>query len=263
MLLPTQHPQIRVEDDGREVTATFGDRRWVFPSGDCRLLPVANTTAELLAAYIGEQLLAALASRRRKARAPAGRSRRVRRPDWRVGSRPSQRLAETREVRGTSASRHAGYAGRQSLPQPAILLKLPRLRADTSSGQTARSHDQRRIFSSLALAFARHVRHSQCRRSADDAARRGSRRADVEARPQAGRAGVDRNCPHADDRRRRAGARHQGVHRSEPVDGRPRRRAGAGQVADSKGAGHQCGGGAHQYSPIDRGHAVRLPAARR
>jgi 6-pyruvoyltetrahydropterin/6-carboxytetrahydropterin synthase len=56
MLLPTQHPQIRVEDDGREVTATWSDRRWVFPSGDCRLLSMPNTTAEMLAAYIGKQL---------------------------------------------------------------------------------------------------------------------------------------------------------------------------------------------------------------
>lgn len=60
VLLPTQHPQIRVEDNGREVTATWGERRWVFPSGDCRLLPVANTTAELLAAHIGGQLQAAI-----------------------------------------------------------------------------------------------------------------------------------------------------------------------------------------------------------
>jgi 6-pyruvoyltetrahydropterin/6-carboxytetrahydropterin synthase len=60
VLLPTQHPEMRVQDDGREVTATFGGQRWVFPSGDCRLLPVVNTTAELLAAYIGERLLAEL-----------------------------------------------------------------------------------------------------------------------------------------------------------------------------------------------------------
>jgi 6-pyruvoyltetrahydropterin/6-carboxytetrahydropterin synthase len=60
VLLPTSHPQIRVEDNGREVTATFEDRRWVFPTGDCRLLPVANTTAELLARYIGQRLLSDL-----------------------------------------------------------------------------------------------------------------------------------------------------------------------------------------------------------
>ncbi len=59
-LLPTAHREIRVQDNGREVTATFADRRWVFPSGECRLLPVANTTSELLAAFIGERLLVAL-----------------------------------------------------------------------------------------------------------------------------------------------------------------------------------------------------------
>src|SRR5262245_5068899 len=47
MLLPTEHPLIRVVADDREVTATFEDRRWVFPRGDCVLLPVANTTSEL------------------------------------------------------------------------------------------------------------------------------------------------------------------------------------------------------------------------
>ncbi len=60
VLLPTKHPQLRVDDDGQEVTATWGNRRWIFPSGDCRLLPVANTTAELLAAHIGRQLKATL-----------------------------------------------------------------------------------------------------------------------------------------------------------------------------------------------------------
>jgi 6-pyruvoyltetrahydropterin/6-carboxytetrahydropterin synthase len=60
VLLPSQHPQMRVVDDGRQVTVAFGESRWEFPSGDCRLLPVANTTAELLAAYIGGQLLASL-----------------------------------------------------------------------------------------------------------------------------------------------------------------------------------------------------------
>lgn len=60
VLLPTRHPQIHVEENGGEVTATFAERRWVFPSGDCRLLPVPNTTSELLAAYIGMRLFAAL-----------------------------------------------------------------------------------------------------------------------------------------------------------------------------------------------------------
>src|SRR5688500_5180797 len=58
MLLPTLHPQIRVTASGDEVEAGFtpDGRRWLFPAGDCVLLPVANTTAELLAQYIGRQL---------------------------------------------------------------------------------------------------------------------------------------------------------------------------------------------------------------
>ena len=65
MLLPTGHPLIRVTDDGREVQAVFtpDGRRWIFPHGDCAILPIANTTAELLARYIGERLRAALAAR--------------------------------------------------------------------------------------------------------------------------------------------------------------------------------------------------------
>ncbi|MEM6331072.1 MAG: 6-carboxytetrahydropterin synthase [Planctomycetota bacterium] len=61
VLLPTEHPQIKVTAEGGEVTARFEDRRWVFPAADCVLLPVANTTAELLARHIGGELLAALA----------------------------------------------------------------------------------------------------------------------------------------------------------------------------------------------------------
>jgi 6-pyruvoyltetrahydropterin/6-carboxytetrahydropterin synthase len=64
MLLPTGHPSIQVCEtpggEAGEVTVTHGERRWVFPRSDCVLLPVANTTAELLARYIGGQLLAAL-----------------------------------------------------------------------------------------------------------------------------------------------------------------------------------------------------------
>lgn len=57
MLLPTDHPAIRVAAGEEEVEVTFEDRRWVFPRGDCILLPVANTTTELLARYIGRRLL--------------------------------------------------------------------------------------------------------------------------------------------------------------------------------------------------------------
>lgn len=56
VLLPTQHPAIRVQADDKEVNATFEARRWVFPREDCVLLPVANTTAELIARWMALQL---------------------------------------------------------------------------------------------------------------------------------------------------------------------------------------------------------------
>lgn len=63
VLLPESHPTIRVEANDREVTAAFEERRWVFPKEDCVVLPVANTTAELIARYIGQQLLGSLGER--------------------------------------------------------------------------------------------------------------------------------------------------------------------------------------------------------
>lgn len=56
MLLPTKHPMIRVETSETEVTVRFEERRWVFPREDCLLMDIANTTAELIAKWIGERL---------------------------------------------------------------------------------------------------------------------------------------------------------------------------------------------------------------
>lgn len=58
MLLPTAHPLIQVETLGEEIEVRFrpDNRRWVFPVEDCLILPIENTTAELLAQYIAEQL---------------------------------------------------------------------------------------------------------------------------------------------------------------------------------------------------------------
>jgi len=65
VLLPTSHPTIRVQEqpggEAGEVVATHSNRRWVFPRQECVLLPVANTTAERLAWYIGQRLRDALA----------------------------------------------------------------------------------------------------------------------------------------------------------------------------------------------------------
>ena len=57
MLLPTESALIRLEDDGPNVVARFGDRHWSFPREECVLLPVANTTAELIADWIAGRLL--------------------------------------------------------------------------------------------------------------------------------------------------------------------------------------------------------------
>ena len=51
VLLPETHPAISVETDAAvgEVICRFEQRRWVFPEEDCAILPIANTTAELIA----------------------------------------------------------------------------------------------------------------------------------------------------------------------------------------------------------------------
>ncbi len=60
MMLATRNPFIRVREEGKRIQVNYGDREWVFPSDDCILLPIENTTAELLARYIGQRLLEAL-----------------------------------------------------------------------------------------------------------------------------------------------------------------------------------------------------------
>jgi 6-pyruvoyltetrahydropterin/6-carboxytetrahydropterin synthase len=45
VLLPTQHPTIRIAEHGAEIVAVHGEKRWHFPTTDCALLPVPNTVA--------------------------------------------------------------------------------------------------------------------------------------------------------------------------------------------------------------------------
>lgn len=63
MLLPTRSRYIRVEQTGPSVDVRFEDRRWRFPREDCVLLPVENTTAELLARWLGERVRDELTNR--------------------------------------------------------------------------------------------------------------------------------------------------------------------------------------------------------
>jgi 6-pyruvoyltetrahydropterin/6-carboxytetrahydropterin synthase len=60
MLLATQNPVIIIHDAGQEWKVTYKDRFWVFPKGDCFLLPIENTTAELIARYLAYRLLEVL-----------------------------------------------------------------------------------------------------------------------------------------------------------------------------------------------------------
>src|SRR5436305_1046178 len=60
MMLATSNAVIRVEPGPKSVHVAYRDREWVFPRDDCVLLPIENTTAELLARYIGQRLLADL-----------------------------------------------------------------------------------------------------------------------------------------------------------------------------------------------------------
>src|SRR4051812_48979940 len=57
MMLPTRNVHIGVATGSRGVTVRYEDREWLFPLGDCVLLPIENTTAELLSRYIGRRLL--------------------------------------------------------------------------------------------------------------------------------------------------------------------------------------------------------------
>jgi len=56
LLVPLQHPLLTVEVNDREVQIRYQNRRWIVPRDECRLLPIRQTTAELLARWIGEQL---------------------------------------------------------------------------------------------------------------------------------------------------------------------------------------------------------------
>lgn len=57
MMLATRNPHIRLEEGPNSVRVRYREREWVFPREDCVLLPIENTTAELLARYIAGRLL--------------------------------------------------------------------------------------------------------------------------------------------------------------------------------------------------------------
>src|SRR5438270_809333 len=56
MMLPTRNPHIAVKEVAHGIHVRYKDREWLFPRSDCVLLPIENTTAELLARYIAQRL---------------------------------------------------------------------------------------------------------------------------------------------------------------------------------------------------------------
>ncbi len=59
-LLPAESPEITVVADSDVVQVSHADRRWQFPRADCVIMPVANTTNEMIARHIAEELLGRL-----------------------------------------------------------------------------------------------------------------------------------------------------------------------------------------------------------
>ena len=62
VLLPTENSKLAFHEQGTKLAVDyFGEAKYVFPRSDCALLPIANTTAEMLAQYLGratrEQLI--------------------------------------------------------------------------------------------------------------------------------------------------------------------------------------------------------------
>jgi 6-pyruvoyltetrahydropterin/6-carboxytetrahydropterin synthase len=59
VLLPMHNPKIQVVDDGSVVKVAYeGVPRYLFPSKDCAILPITNTTVEMLAELLTSRLCA-------------------------------------------------------------------------------------------------------------------------------------------------------------------------------------------------------------
>lgn len=58
VLLPTQNPGLELRETGGSLAVCFDGRpRYVFPAEDCVLLPIPNTTVEMLARHLAHRVL--------------------------------------------------------------------------------------------------------------------------------------------------------------------------------------------------------------
>ena len=61
VLLPRDNPKLAISEDNGSVRVAFeGQPRYVFPAGDCVILPIPNTTVEMLARHLATRLLGEL-----------------------------------------------------------------------------------------------------------------------------------------------------------------------------------------------------------
>jgi len=57
VLLPTLNPKLAYRDQGEHVAVDyFGEPTYVFPKRDCAMLPIQNSTAEMLAQFLGRRV---------------------------------------------------------------------------------------------------------------------------------------------------------------------------------------------------------------
>lgn len=57
VLLPIQNPKLSFREEGDRLAVDyFGTPTYVFPKRDCAMLPIQNSTAEMLAQYLGTQV---------------------------------------------------------------------------------------------------------------------------------------------------------------------------------------------------------------
>lgn len=61
VLLPKLNPKLSYREEGSRIAVDyFGEPTYVFPRADCALLPIPNSTAEMLAQYLGTRVREAL-----------------------------------------------------------------------------------------------------------------------------------------------------------------------------------------------------------
>jgi 6-pyruvoyltetrahydropterin/6-carboxytetrahydropterin synthase len=63
MLLPDGSGRIGLVEDGPNWRVVYEDRYWSFPRAECVVLPIPNTTTELIATFLSDRLRAAISAR--------------------------------------------------------------------------------------------------------------------------------------------------------------------------------------------------------